>query len=76
MIEKTVVMELGNSFSKTQVSGNMVIPDAPIGLVVFAHGSGSDKSSLRNQLTSKILNDNNVGTFLFDLLSEEEKKVT
>ena len=74
MIEKTVVMEIGNSFSKTQVNGNLVIPDAPIGLVVFAHGSGSDKSSLRNQLISRILNDNNVGTLLFDLLSEEEQE--
>ena len=74
MIEKTVVMEIGNSFSKTQVNGNLVIPDAPIGLVVFAHGSGSDKSSQRNQLISKILNDNNVGTLLFDLLSEEEQE--
>jgi putative phosphoribosyl transferase len=74
MIEKTVVMEIGNSFSKTEVNGNLVIPDAPIGLVVFAHGSGSDKSSLRNQLISRILNDNNFGTLLFDLLSEEEQE--
>ena len=74
MIQKTVVMEIGNSFSKTQVNGNLVIPDAPIGLVVFAHGSGSDKSSSRNQLISRILNDNNVGTLLFDLLSEEEQE--
>ena len=74
MIEKTVVMEISNSFSKTQVNGKLVIPDAPNGLVVFAHGSGSDKSSLRNQLVSRILNDNNVGTLLFDLLSEEEQQ--
>ena len=74
MIEKTVVMDIGNSFSKTQVNGNLVIPDAPIGLVVFAHGSGSDKSSLRNQLISRILNDHNVGILLFDLLSEEEQE--
>ena len=74
MIEKTVVMDIGNSFSKTQVKGNLVIPEAPIGFVVFAHGSGSDKSSLRNQLISRILNDNNIGTLLFDLLSEEEQE--
>jgi putative phosphoribosyl transferase len=74
VIEKTVVIEIGNSFSKTQVNGKLVIPDVPIGLVVFAHGSGSDKSSLRNQLISEILNDNNVGTLLFDLLSEEEQE--
>jgi putative phosphoribosyl transferase len=74
MIEKTVVMDIGNSYSKTQVNGNLIIPDAPIGLVVFAHGSGSDKSSLRNQLISRILNESNVGTLLFDLLSEEEQE--
>ncbi len=74
MIEKTVVMDIGNSFSKTQVNGNLAIPEAPIGFVVFAHGSGSDKSSLRNRLISRILNDNNIGTLLFDLLSEEEQE--
>jgi putative phosphoribosyl transferase len=74
MIEKTVVMDIGNSYSKTQVNGNLIIPDAPIGLVVFAHGSGSDKSSLRNQLISRILNESNVGTLLFDLLNEEEQE--
>ena len=74
MIEKTIVMDIGNSFSKTQVKGNLVIPEAPIGFVLFAHGSGSDKSSLRNQLISRILNDNNIGTLLFDLLSEEEQE--
>ena len=67
-------MDIGNSFSKTQVKGNLVIPEAPIGFVLFAHGSGSDKSSLRNQLISRILNDNNIGTLLFDLSSEEEQE--
>jgi putative phosphoribosyl transferase len=74
MIEKTVVVDIGNSFSKTQVKGNLVIPEAPIGFVVFAHGSGSDKTSLRNQLISRILNDNNIGTLIFGLLSEEEQE--
>jgi putative phosphoribosyl transferase len=74
MIEKTVVVDIGNSSSKTQVKGNLVIPEAPIGFVVFAHGSGSDKTSLRNQLISRILNDNNIGTLIFDLLSEEEQE--
>jgi putative phosphoribosyl transferase len=74
MIEKTVVVDIGNSFSKIQVKGNLVIPEAPIGFVVFAHGSGSDKTSPRNQLISRILNDNNIGTLIFDLLCEEEQE--
>ena len=68
-------MDIGNSFSKTQVNGNLVIPDAPIGLVVFANGSGSDKSCLRNELISKILSDRQSCILsLFDLLSEEEQE--
>ncbi len=56
------------------VEGNLFIPDNPIGIVVFAHGSGSSKSSQRNQLVSRKLNENNIGSLLFDLLSEEEQE--
>lgn len=45
-----------------------------IGLVIFAHGSGSSRLSPRNQLVSKILNEKNIATLLFDLLTEEEEK--
>ena len=55
------------------IEGNLVIPDNPIGIVVFAHGSGSSKSSKRNQLVSEKLNKNSIATLLFDLLSNEEQ---
>jgi hypothetical protein len=51
----------------------LVIPDNPIGIVVFAHGSGSTKNSPRNQMVSEKLNDNRIATLLFDLLSVEEQ---
>jgi hypothetical protein len=50
-----------------------MIPDNPIGIVVFAHGSGSGKNSTRNQLVAKKLNDSSIATMLLDLLSEEEQ---
>ena len=50
-----------------------MIPDNPIGIVIFAHGSGSSKSSKRNQLVSEKLNKSNIATLLFDLLSDEEQ---
>ncbi len=46
-----------------------------IGLVIFAHGSGSSRLSPRNQLVSNILNENQIATLLFDLLTEEEEKI-
>jgi hypothetical protein len=56
------------------IEGNLVIPENPIGIVVFAHGSGSSKSSKRNQLVSEKLNKSNIATLLFDLLTNEEQQ--
>lgn len=68
-----VKFPIPNSNSDMHVEGNLVIPDNPIGIVVFAHGSGSSKSSKRNQLVSEKLNKSNIATLLFDLLSDEEQ---
>ncbi|SPE24064.1 Phosphoribosyltransferase [Burkholderiales bacterium] len=40
--------------------------------MVFAHGSGSSRLSPRNRLVAAALQDNALGTLLFDLLSEAE----
>ena len=55
------------------IEGNLVIPDNPIGIVVFVHGSGSTKNSQRNQIVSEKLNNSHIATLLFDLLSPEEQ---
>lgn len=56
------------------IEGKIVIPQNPIGIVVFAHGSGSNKNSQRNELVSEKLNSNHIATLLFDLLSLEEQQ--
>lgn len=50
------------------------IPNDSISIVIFAHGSGSTATSPRNQIVAKILNDNGLGTLLFDLLIKEEQE--
>ena len=62
-----------SSNPNSSIEGNLMIPDNPIGIVVFAHGSGSSKNSKRNHLVSEKLNKNNIATLLFDLLSDEEQ---
>jgi putative phosphoribosyl transferase len=74
MLGELVKFPIRNSNSNLFIEGNLVIPDNPIGIVVFAHGSGSSKSSKRNQLVSEKLNKNNIATLLFDLLSDEEQE--
>lgn len=63
-----------NSNSNLFIEGNLAIPDYPIGIIVFVHGSGSSKSSHRNRFVSEKLNEYHVATLLFDLLSNEEQE--
>ena len=55
------------------LSGNLEIPENSMGLVLFAHGSGSSRHSPRNQLVARTLNRARFGTLLFDLLTPEEE---
>jgi putative phosphoribosyl transferase len=67
-----VKFPINNSNLNSFIEGHLMIPDNPIGIVVFVHGSGSGKSSKRNQLVSEKLNKSHIATLLFDLLSDEE----
>jgi putative phosphoribosyl transferase len=53
--------------------GHLELPDRPIGVVVFAHGSGSSRLSSRNRSVASVLNAEGIGTLLFDLLTAEEE---
>ena len=55
-----------------RLPGDLVrVPDA-LGLVIFAHGSGSSHRSPRNRFVAEVLNDYRLDTLLFDLLTEAE----
>ncbi len=56
-----------------ELSGTLVIPEAPKGLVLFAHGSGSSRKSPRNRLVASTINQYGLATLLFDLLTSEEE---
>jgi putative phosphoribosyl transferase len=44
-------------------------------VVLFAHGSGSGRHSPRNRYVAKVLQEANLGTLLFDLLTEDEELI-
>lgn len=59
--------------SKTaELPGLLTIPENVQGMVIFAHGSGSGRLSPRNLQVAKTLNQANLGTLLFDLLTPAE----
>ncbi len=51
-----------------------VVPDA-LGIVVFAHGSGSSRFSPRNRFVAEVLQDAAIATLLMDLLTADEEAV-
>ena len=55
--------------------GNLMIPKNAVGLVLFAHGSGSSRHSPRNQFVARTLNDAGLATLLFDLFTPEEEAI-
>jgi putative phosphoribosyl transferase len=54
------------------IDGDLVVPAAAGGIVVFAHGSGSSRHSPRNRGVARRLNDAGLGTLLIDLLTPAE----
>ncbi len=57
------------------INGDLVVPDRALGLVVFAHGSGSSRFSRRNRAVAQVLEYGGVATLLLDLLTREEEAV-
>lgn len=57
-----------------KLGGDLHLPPDALGLVLFAHGSGSSRHSPRNQQVARTLRQGKLGTLLFDLLTAEEEQ--
>lgn len=55
------------------LEGEYCLPAGAVGIVLFAHGSGSSRHSPRNQAVARALQESGTGTLLFDLLTREEE---
>lgn len=69
------------SFTPVQIPINgrhleaeFLAPPGSRGIVLFAHGSGSDRKSLRNRYVASRLAERRLAPLLFDLLTEEEAR--
>lgn len=76
MSQWTKQKELAIQVDGSVLHGTLSLPRGqPLGLVIFAHGSGSSRFSSRNRFVANVLNEANLATLLFDLLTEEESVV-
>jgi dienelactone hydrolase len=57
------------------IDGDLTLPERALGLVVFAHGSGSSRFSRRNRAVAQTLEDGGFATLLLDLLTREEEAI-
>lgn len=69
-ISQTVTVHAGS----TRLEGILSLPAGAVGLVLFAHGSGSSRLSPRNQSVAEVLHQGGLATLLFDLLTPEEER--
>ncbi len=67
-IDRDVAIDLG----AVRLDGRLEVPEGAVGVVVFAHGSGSSRLSPRNLHVASILRRAGLGTLLFDLLTDSE----
>lgn len=70
-VERSVVIGAGGA----ELDGDLAIPPGALGVVVFAHGSGSSRHSSRNRFVAEVLRRGALGTLLLDLLTTREEQV-
>ncbi|MFY9903019.1 MAG: alpha/beta family hydrolase [Trichococcus sp.] len=58
------------------LNGDLVLHKDAKGLVIFAHGSGSSRHSVRNKYVASVLRAHGLATLLLDLLTEAESEWT
>jgi putative phosphoribosyl transferase len=64
--------ELTVDAAGVRLPGRLTVPAGSGGVVVFAHGSGSSRTSVRNRRVADVLHRSGMGTLLFDLLTDDE----
>lgn len=68
-------LDLDIPLSSVTLKGDLIIPENARGIVIFSHGGGSSRFSSRNRMVAELIQKQNIGTFLFDLLTEEEDEL-
>jgi putative phosphoribosyl transferase len=57
------------------LNGDLLLPEHPRGVVLFAHGSGSGRASPRNRVVAAAIQRAGLAVLLFDLLSPAEMAI-
>lgn len=68
-------IEIDINLKGTVLKASFSKPENCTALVIFAHGSGSSRLSIRNNFVADVLNERNIATLLTDLLTPFEDQI-
>lgn len=71
----TAVANVSIRSGAVTLEGQLHVPESPVGVVLFAHGSGSSRHSPRNQFVARSLQGAHLATLLIDLLTPDEEAI-
>jgi dienelactone hydrolase len=74
-VGRTAHQDLEIHIPGVMLHGDIVVPEAAQGVVLFAHGSGSSRHSPRNRSVAAELQRAGLGTVLVDLLTPKEERL-
>jgi putative phosphoribosyl transferase len=74
-VKNTLRTEVKINAGNVILTGELVVPVDAKGIVLFVHGSGSSRHSVRNLYVASVLQSAGIGTLLFDLLTEDEEVI-
>lgn len=72
---KETYKEIEIKLDNVNLKGNLRLADSSKGIILFSHGSGSSRLSIRNNYVAGLLLKNGFSSLLFDLLTPEEDVV-
>ena len=64
--------EIDLNVDSVKLKGNLRLADNSKGIIIFSHGSGSSRLSIRNNYVASLLLDMGFSSLLFDLLTPKE----
>lgn len=75
MLTTQTYKEIEIDIGEISLKGNLRLAKPNKGIILFAHGSGSSRLSVRNNYVANLLIDEGFSSLLFDLLTIKEDKI-
>lgn len=72
LVEREIEIPLD---SGEKIRGTLDLTKQAKGIIIFAHGSASNRLSPRNKYVASVLRENGFATLLFDLLTDKEEAI-